>query len=236
MDSGFRFDDDRIASVPVSLSPALPTHEFSDETTFVYGGVFLPWQEPRVGLEEVMAQLRQRGQGRLRFYGGKHPVYPVDTGLFETLRSELEAHPHVSVRPMVAHDDLIEAYRHAHAAIDLMARNPERELAFTTRTVEYLWCGLPVIYNDYAELARYIREYDAGWTIDPLDAGALRDVVASIMDNPAGVERKSRNAQALVREQLAWDRTIDPLDAFCRRPRKITGSKQTWMLQYHSIS
>src|SRR5512135_1052312 len=43
MQAGFQFDEERVCSIPVSLSPDLPLHEFSDEVTFVYGGVFLPW-------------------------------------------------------------------------------------------------------------------------------------------------------------------------------------------------
>ena len=189
MEAGFALDDGRVCSIPISLSPNLPLHESSEEVTFVYGGVFLPWQDPRQGLLEVMAQLQQRQQGRLQFFGGKHPVYPIDTGVFEELRVQLESHPRVKVQPMVAHANLIEAYRHAHVAIDLMTRNPERELAFTTRTVEYLWCGLPVIYNNYAELSPLIREYQAGWTIDPTDQAALQQAVAEVFEQPERVRR-----------------------------------------------
>jgi hypothetical protein len=218
MEAGFALDDGRACAVPISLSPELPRHEFSDEITFVYGGVFLPWQDPRQGLLEVMTQLQQRDQGRLQFFGGKHPVYPVDTGVFEELRVRLEGHPRVEVQPMVAHARLIEAYRHAHVAIDLMARNPERQLAFTTRTVEYLWCGLPVIYNDYSELSPMIREYRAGWTVDPTDRAGTRRAVAEAFEEPERVREYGRNAQRLVRERLTWDRTIDPLDRICRAP------------------
>lgn len=224
MQAGFQFDDGRVCSIPISLSPDLPPHEFSDEITFVYGGVFLPWQDPRAGLQEVLLQLQQRNQGCLKFFGGKHPVYPVDTGLFEGLRKQLEQHPRVQVQPMVAHDELIETYRHAQVAIDLMARNPERELAFTTRTVEYLWCGLPVIYSDYAELSRYIREYHAGWTIDPNDHAALHAAVSEVFEQPDRVREYGRNAQRLVRERLTWDRTIEPLDVICRNP-----SRREWV-------
>lgn len=225
MQAGFQFDDGRVCTIPVSLSPDLPLREFSDEITFVYGGVFLPWQDPRAGLQEVLTQLRQRDRGCLKFFGGKHPVYPVDTGLFEELRAQLEHHPRVHVQPMVAHDELLETYRRAHVAIDLMARNPERELAFTTRTVEYLWCGLPVIYNDYAELSRYIREYRAGWTIDPNDRAALKAAVSEVFEQPDRVREYSRNAQRLVRERLTWDRTIDPLDGICRNPARRERAK-----------
>jgi glycosyltransferase involved in cell wall biosynthesis len=218
MEAGFALDDGRVCSIPISLSPDLPTHEFSEEITFVYGGVFLPWQDPRPALLEVMAQLQQRQQGRLQFFGGKHPVYPIDTGVFEELRVQLESHPRVRVQPMVAHADLIEAYRHAHVAIDLMMRNPERELAFTTRTVEYLWCGLPVIYNNYAELSPLIREYQAGWTLNPTDHAALQQAVTEVFEQPDRMREYSCNAQRLVRERLTWDRTIEPLNEICRTP------------------
>jgi glycosyltransferase involved in cell wall biosynthesis len=218
MQAGFHFDDGRVCAIPISLSPDLPPHEFSNEITFVYGGVFLPWQDPRAGLQEVLMQLQRRDQGCLKFFGGKHPVYPIDTGLFDELRVQLVHHPRVQVQPMVAHDELIETYRHAHVAIDLMTRNPERELAFTTRTVEYLWCGLPVIYNDYSELSRYIREYSAGWAIDPNDHTALETAVSQVFEQTDRVREYSRNAQRLVRERLTWDSTIEPLDAICCHP------------------
>jgi hypothetical protein len=101
-----------------------------------------------------------------------------------------------------------------------MQRNAERELAFTTRTVEYLWCGLPVIYNNYAELADYIRSYDAGWALDPQDQNALWHVFEEILSSPELLEERSSNAQRLVRDYLTWDRTIEPLDTFCRNPFK----------------
>jgi hypothetical protein len=106
-----------------------------------------------------------------------------------------------------------------------MARNPERELAFTTRTVEYLWCGLPVIYNDYAELSRYIKDYRAGWTVDPDDHDAIRAAVAEVFERPDLVCEYSHNAQRLVRERLSWDRTIGPLADFCRAPTRRTRLK-----------
>ena len=95
-----------------------------------------------------------------------------------------------------------------------MKRNAERELAFTTRTVVYLWCGLPVIYNDYSELSDYIREYNAGWTVDPEDRDAIRAVLKDIFEHPEQIRERSRNAQRLVQERLNWDLTIDPLCRF----------------------
>ncbi|HEY4689893.1 MAG TPA: glycosyltransferase family 4 protein [Anaerolineae bacterium] len=219
--AGFDVRDNVIQAIPVSLSPDLPARAPGNgDVTFVYGGVFLPWQDPSLALETLVETLEQRGSGCLKFFGGTHAHVDIPPGKYRELIPRLRSSPRVEVMGMVAHDALLQTYQRAHVAMDLMARNPERELAFTTRTVEYLWCGLPVVYNDYAELARYIREYDAGWTIDPQDARVIRSVIESILDDPSILEAKSRNAQRLTRERLAWDRTIEPLDAFCREPRK----------------
>jgi hypothetical protein len=75
-----------------------------------------------------------------------------------------------------------------------------------------------VVYNNYAELAEYIAEYDAGWIVDPADEAQIRQVAREILNNPEQVRCKGKNAQQLVREKLTWNLTIAPLDAYCRQP------------------
>lgn len=218
--AGFDLRDPSIAAVPVSLSPILPPHQPTGDVTFVYGGIYLPWQNPLLALGTLVQRLEDRGQGSLHFFGGPHPVLKLAAAEYEQIERRLAASPRVIAHGLIAHDQLLTAYRQAHVAFDVMARNPERELAFTTRTVEYLWCGLPVVYNDYAELAGLIRAYEAGWCVDPSDAAAIATVVDRVLDDPDEVARRGRNAQRLARERLTWDRTIAPLDAFCRHPVK----------------
>jgi GT2 family glycosyltransferase len=208
-----------VRAMPVSLAPELPEREPSGELIFVYGGVFLPWQDPTPTLTMLVETLDERGRGTLHFFGGRHPVYPVNPGMFEELSLHIQKSPRVVLGGVVSHDQLIDQYRRSNVAVDVMQNNDERKLAFTTRTVEYLWCGLPVIYHDYAELSDLIREYDAGWTVNPQDRQAIAAVFEEIFEHPERVAAKSRNAQRLVRERLTWDKTIGPLDDFVRRPR-----------------
>ncbi len=180
--SGVDLSEECIGVVPVGLAPNLPTPCPDPEAiNFVYGGVYLPWQNPTVALNLVADMLAERGKGMLRLFGGRHPVIPEEAlpvpPLFAELEKRLAGNPRVRFEGMRPRDELIEAYRRATAAVDLMQHNYERELAFTTRTVEYMWCGLPVIYNNYADLASLIAQYDAGWTLDPNDAPALRRVI-----------------------------------------------------------
>lgn len=224
--SGIDLTAERIGVVPVGLDPNLPiASPDPNAINFVYGGVYLPWQNPTLALDAVADVLTERATGTLRLFGGRHPVIPEDVlpvpPLFAELEKRLAGNPRVRFEGMRPRDELIEAYRRATVAVDLMQHNYERELAFTTRTVEYMWCGLPVIYNNYADLASLIAQYDAGWTLDPNDATALRDVIHTILDHPDQARRRGQNAQRLVRERLTWDRTIKPLADFLRAPRAV---------------
>jgi glycosyltransferase involved in cell wall biosynthesis len=207
--------------VPVCLSPELPGRLVDDGAPrFVYGGVYLPWQDPTLGLQTVAAVLSARQYGELHIYGGHHPAYPIDVPpVFQQLEAHLSDNPRVIFEGIRPRDELIEAYRRSAVAVDLMTHNYERELAFTTRTVEYMWCGLPVIYNNYAELSPLITDYQAGWTLDPLDKAGVEQVVHEVLSRPEIVWERGRNAQRLVRERLTWDRAIRPLVDFLRAPR-----------------
>jgi hypothetical protein len=218
--SGGDVTSDAISVIPVSLAPDSPKHAWSaQEVNFVYGGMFLPWQDPSVGLSTLVSVLESEGAGRLDFFGARHPMYPeMETPLLDELEGRLNDSPRVTVHGLWPRDRLLEHYRQSYVALDLMRRNSERELAFTTRTAEYLWCGLPVIYNDYGELTSMIRDYEAGWIVSPEDADTLRELLRKIVHDPAEIRRRSANAQRLARERLNWARTTDPLDRFCRDP------------------
>jgi hypothetical protein len=103
-------------------------------------------------------------------------------------------------------------------ALDLMRRNPEREVSFNVRTVVYLAAGLPVIYNDFAELSGWIRDYQAGWTLDPDDTDLLKQILAEIAGNPELVKQRAAGARKLVEERLSSRELVEPLLAFCREP------------------
>jgi hypothetical protein len=215
--------DAALAVIPYSVSPEQPGHEWPDTwtgtgVTFVYGGIFLPWQDPSLALTTLVETLEARDSGGLHMIGGRHPFHAVDPGLFEPLIARLQASPRVEMSGLLPHHALVAIYRRAHVAIDLMRRNPERDLAFPSRTIHYLWCGLPVIHSRHSEVAAHIAAYEAGWIVDPDDPAAIRAVIESILDDPDEARRRGENAARLAADRFAWDQTIEALDAFVRRP------------------
>lgn len=189
------------------------------EPVFVYGGAFLAWQDPTRPIEWLLDELNRAGRGRLLFYGGSHPVIDASGGRFAALTGMLARHPRVERRPFRPFEQLLDEYRReGTVALDLMARNPERELAYTTRTVVYLHCGLPVLYNNYSELSGVIERHGAGWTLDPDDEQGFRAAVRSVLDGSAPLEAMRAGALAAAAAH-DWTRVSGPLAEFCAAPR-----------------
>ncbi|NQU42793.1 glycosyltransferase family 4 protein [bacterium] len=209
--------------IPYSVSPELPEPADHDALDFVYTGLFLPWQDPAVAIDSVLSVLDRREAGRLVFVGAAHPAGDVSRGRFEKVLFRLGRSPRAIQEPARPYEDLVALLVRCGAALDLMAWNSERELAFTSRTVVYLSCGLPVLYNDYSELSDYIYRYDAGWTLDPQDGGGIETLVEGLVADPGEIERRRENARRLVRENLTWDRTIEPLAVWCENPVRREG-------------
>lgn len=223
-----------IRYIPISLSPELPAHQHEvNENTprFVSGGGWFPWQDQSRALFALCRRVQSEARGSVEIYGGPHEKMgdtPEERRIFETYHAVMkiaEATARVKVQGYVGRDELLRIYSSASVAVEVMRRNLERELAFTTRTIEYLWCGLPVIYSDVGEVGEHIREYDAGWIVDPENERAVIETLDQIYSDPIIVRTKSENAQRLVRDRFTWDKTIEPLVEFLQNPKTIPRGK-----------
>jgi hypothetical protein len=230
--AGFDLTSETLPVIPFSVSPDLPEGDHAPDTFFC-GGMFLPWQDPSLPIQTLIEVLEECDRGHLHFWGGPHPRLDVSRGRFEALMERLESSERVTCHGLTAFDALSTEMVKCGVALDLMASNPERELAYPTRTVVHLWAGLPVIHGDFDELGEIIQGAEAGWSLAPGDAERLRDTIHQILDHPEQVTERRANAQRLVRERLTWDRTIGPLADWCRSPARREG-KTAFTLAFES--
>lgn len=203
----FSIDAKRTGGVQKQVNPDL----------FIYSGRFLPWQNPEKPIRWLLEVFEARGQGELAVYGGAHPFGDVSQGKFLPFLKEIEKNPRVSFRGTRPFFQLLSEMSIAGAALDLLPKNPERELAFTSRTMAYFWAEIPVIYNNYSEISKYIDKHDAGWTLDPENEQCFKSLINQILDNPEMLNDKRRNIGKL-KGELSWDKTIEPLIPFCINP------------------
>lgn len=203
--------EQRIAVIPMPL----PENTFLEENTahfnpnfdcknpsFIFGGVFLPWQDPSWGLSQLVESLERKKSGSLTMIGGPHPHYPIDSELYANLFKSLKENPYTKIFPLMPYDEFQEHMLSCDIALDLMGWNLERELAITIRSCTYLWSGIPVIYNDYSDLSTLIREYDAGWCVAPGDAESFQKIIDEIYSDNSVCLRKREGAIRLSKEQF----------------------------------
>lgn len=229
--------------VPIACHPELPEHTAPPDTVeIVAGGGFFPWQDPSAGLLALGEVLRglPKVSARARIFGGSHGITGADDDAIARIRAALAEVPNIEFHDFQPRETLLGIYKSSSLALDLHKRNPERELAFTTRTVEYLWCGLPVIYPPHGELSQFIRDYDAGWIVDPDDRAGIVRQLRDIIQQPQFIIDKSRNARKLVEERLTYDKAITPLARFLANPTRNEPARPRVQIlpqdEYHRLS
>ena len=220
LEAGFEAEPSLCPIIPFSMSPDLPTPpEDRDHAAVAFCGFFLPWQDPELPLRWLLEECEQREKGTLVFFGGPHPTLDVSRGKSESLMDFIENHPRAQNHGVLPFGQMIVKLRQCGLALDLMPQNLERELAFPSRTVVYMWAGLPVIHNNYDDLAPLIEKYRAGWTRDPKDQKGFSRLVGRLLGHHEDAQRRSAGARKLVQERLTWDKTIHPLSEWTLDPQ-----------------
>jgi glycosyltransferase involved in cell wall biosynthesis len=212
--AGIKNLEDRIITIHMPLEPIennqIKKKVISTEyPKFIFGGVFLPWQDPSIALRTLAEEINLRKQGSLHIVGGSHPNYNINDSTLNNLVEELTRFPAIKRSTMLPFEEFQDVLENSDIACDLMSWNLERQLAITIRTTTYLWKGLPVIYNDYADLAKLIKEYNAGWCVGNKEE--FLATINQIYSSPSVVEEKAAGARKLAAEIFSWDRAVLPL-------------------------
>lgn len=216
--------DLRIEVVPFSLAPEIPVKRPQEGLQVVMAGYDWPWLQGVNSVKAVADELGQKENCYLQLFTAR-PDYN-DVLENEDSSGDVSGQLHAMRHERVVHHDavcfdlLVETLAQSSLALDVWQKNPERELAFSSRTVAYLWAGLPVITGNYGELSQLIDEYQAGWLVNPENPAEIKAIIGSLMEHPATILEYQKNARRLFAERFSREKTIKPVDAFCRAPVK----------------
>ena len=122
-------------------------------------------------------------------------------------------------RQWVAYKDRQNFLLEADIGVSTHLDHVETAFSFRTRILDYLWATLPIVCTQGDSLATLVQERDLGATVPPLDIDALADAMVGILTDPETVARHKANI-VQVAEAYRWERTLAPLVAFCRNPRR----------------
>jgi glycosyltransferase involved in cell wall biosynthesis len=94
-----------------------------------------------------------------------------------------------------------------------LAKVPVLYTGSPNKLFDGLASGRPIIVNSPGWTKPLVTGAGAGLFVEPEDAGALADAIASLADDPQGVARMGANARALAEREFARDDQADRLIA-----------------------
>ena len=225
--AGFDPREPPLALMPLAMpgEPAPPRTKETPYLRLVYGGARWPWIDSLEALTVAADVADEAYGGRLDVFTFDPPRHglPVDEelGTWAQVDAALVGRTKrgIRLRGGVSHAEFSAFLsKDATVALDLWKPNPERLLAATTRTVEYLWHGLPVITVQGADWAEALLDTGAGWVVPSDDPAALDTLLRGLVDEPERIAAASAAATALARERHTLEAAGQALLEFVQKP------------------
>ncbi|MEM3553581.1 MAG: glycosyltransferase [Candidatus Bathyarchaeia archaeon] len=194
-----------------------------EDKILLWGGGLWPWLDPLTAIRAVARVWQHRQDVRLIFPGTRHPnpwlsgisTYNEEArrlaqelGLLDRAVFFGEWVPYANWPGVLLESDL---------ALTLHFDTLETRLAFRSRMLDYIWAGLPIIATRGDATSELVEKYGLGVVVDYEDDVGVAEAILRLLEMPkdawaAHFER--------ARQDLTWERAVQPLVEFCRNPRR----------------
>lgn len=208
-----------IALFPLALPGEPAAREPAASLKMVYGGARWPWIDSLDALR-VAGGIDGATLDVFTYDPPRHGLeVPEDLGTWAEVDSALAGLAGVTLHGgegSAAYGEFLRG--EANVALDLWQPNAERMLAATTRTVEFLHAGLPVVTVAGSAWAAPLVASGAGWAVDAGDDARLAALLEGLVAEPARITAASAAATRLADEHRVGGNAA--LADFLRRPQR----------------
>ena len=123
-------------------------------------------------------------------------------------------------------------YFEAEFGICTYKKGYENDLAFRTRITDLLYGRTPVICTEGDIVSEEIKKNNLGYVIKEGDDIGLADRIIHLLENKDELSQIKKNIDEYVKGFLLWDKVVEPIDEFCKKPKKI---KKEFKLDFYKI-
>ncbi len=205
--SGFDPRELPLELLPLATPGAVPAARTASKPKLkmVYGGARWPWIDSLAALEAAADVVTGTKGSRLDVFTYEPPRHGLpfeeDLGSWADVDHALKGRgKRIASHGRTEHAAWLDFLTSkATVALDLWEPNPERMLAATTRTIEFLAAGLPVVTMAGACWAEELVATGAGWSVPggPGFREALSKLLTTLAKEPARIAEASRAATEL---------------------------------------
>lgn len=235
--------------VPYGVQPGRPAHDRpvikgvvpgirETDTVLIWNGSIMEWFDAETVVRAMVEVSRVRDDVKLFFLGTDHPdlvaiLRPGDRP-YEAM--ELSKQLGLYGRSVffnegwVPYQEIGSYLAEADIGVCAGYDNAEAHYAFRTRFVDLFWAELPVVCTRGDVLAERVEREPLGLAVEAGDAAAFASAILRLVDDEALYQR-SRCNLAAVREELSWERVLEPLIAACRNTAERRGKRMLPLLR-----
>jgi len=216
----------RVMPLALPGKPPSARRAKSPKLALIYGGARWPWIDSLAALTTSADAIEALSGATLDVHTYAPPrhgmAFDEALGTWTDVDAALAGRERITSHAGTDHATWRAALKRATVALDVWEPNPERTLAATTRTIEFLWAGLPVITVEGAAWSEELVASGAGWTVPagPRGDDALRSLLEGLHADPSRVAAASRSATALVKDRHAPAEAARALTDFIAAPSR----------------
>ncbi len=115
--------------------------------------------------------------------------------------------------------ELVPSYQ-AEADVGVLSEIPmyEGQLGSKNRIVQWMGCGLPVVYNRVGDLGNLLSRRELGLTFAVGDASGMADQILWAAQHPGELQETASRAESYTREELSFEATTRDLVEWAASP------------------
>ena len=195
----------------------------NDDKLVLWGGGLWRWLDPLTAIRAIALVYESRPDVRLVFPGTKHPnpilaEIPTFNQEAKALADELGLLDKVVFfGDWIAYHDWTNVLLEADVGLSLHFDNLETHLANRSRTLEFIWTGLPVITTGLETTSELISQEQLGIVVPVGDVASVAQAIHTIL---AKGERIPKSSLGRVRAKYSWEEVLSPLIRFCHNPNR----------------
>jgi glycosyltransferase involved in cell wall biosynthesis len=195
------------------VHPAFPM----EAKIVLWGGGIWDWLDPLSLVKAWPQVLTHHPQARLVFLGTRHPNPDVPrhkmADTTEDLANEIGQNGRtIFFHEWLAYEDHEALLCEADVGVALHPVHVETRYSIRTRVLDYLWARLPVLVSDGDVTSEWVRQYQVGAVVPPMDVDAIAKALITLLNTPKDYWQP---AFAPLAEIFTWSHVIEPLKHYC---------------------
>ncbi len=183
----------------------------------LWGGGIWDWLDPLSLIKAWPQVLSHHPQARLVFLGTRHPNPDVPrhkmADAAESLATEIGQNGNtIFFHEWLSSEDHEALLCEADVGVALHPLHLETRYSIRTRVLDYFWARLPVLVSDGDVTSEWVRQYQIGAVVPPMDVDAITKTLITLLSAPKDYWQP---AFAPLAQNFSWNHIIEPLKRYC---------------------